>query len=420
MQQRLKKLEPDDFPKTYTSAITIARGLGLRYIWIDSLCIEQDHDDDKRDNFTNHMSNIYQNAQVTIVSIKDSADGDCLARRAVAEDKDKAKFMSDTVYAVKRIGTPEKDVGGESPSGPLWSNRGWTFQERLLSPRCLYFTANQMYFECRRQLLEETGMEHLTSVYKRLDYSRDTREQLVKAWPAMVRDYGKRQLGYHTDRIPAILGVASLIRSPAVDPLVTYGLFSDRLTIDLLWEADGQKLQPPDLPIGLRQLRTWSWGHWMGKVGWETYLETSQPRIQIAPNPGGNRLIAQNPKPLDIRVGAKRDSPSAPSWIVLSVAHQNVFDLHFPTQGDVIKGWGAFDSDPSGDVDAKKLSCILISDAVDSDPDSKSSIKRCANVLLIDFDAARATCTRRGVGQVTLDEAVFENVKPLDHDVVII
>src|SRR5438045_3977911 len=29
-----------------------------------------------------------------------------------------------------------------------WGCRGWTLQEALLSPRCLYFTYDQLYFQC--------------------------------------------------------------------------------------------------------------------------------------------------------------------------------------------------------------------------------------------------------------------------------
>jgi hypothetical protein len=30
----------------------------------------------------------------------------------------------------------------------IWNSRGWTFQEALLSQRCLVFCANQVYFTC--------------------------------------------------------------------------------------------------------------------------------------------------------------------------------------------------------------------------------------------------------------------------------
>jgi hypothetical protein len=411
LNQRLFNLEADEFPKTYSTAIAIASTLGFRYIWIDSLCILQDDDDDKRDNFTNHMSNIYQNAQITITSVKESANEECLASRQVATLKDAVSFVNDMIYAVPSMGNPAIDIGGESPSGPLWSNRGWTFQERLLSPRCLYFTGSQMYLECRQQLVEETGLQHFTSIYKRLDYKGKIREQLEKNWPAMVRDYSKRQLNHHTDRIPAILGIASQIHSPTVDPAVSFGFFSDRLTIDILWEADGQPLTPQELPMDSKLLPTWSWARWMGKVGWETYLETSKPCIQIAPDIHG-ALIAKKAKVVEIRIGAARTAPSGPDWIVWGVDHQNMFDIIFPNQQDSVKGWGTFDVDPSNDLDEKILSCILISEAADSDKGSKSKIKRCSNLLLVSYDSS--VYRRRGVGQVTMDEALFDNVKESD------
>lgn len=37
----------------------------------------------------------------------------------------------------------------------LWNTRGWTFQERFLSRRCIFFTDVQVYFRCRRSLRYE-------------------------------------------------------------------------------------------------------------------------------------------------------------------------------------------------------------------------------------------------------------------------
>lgn len=36
----------DDLPKTFRDAVTFARGMGIGYLWIDSLCILQDDRDD--------------------------------------------------------------------------------------------------------------------------------------------------------------------------------------------------------------------------------------------------------------------------------------------------------------------------------------------------------------------------------------
>ena len=43
-----------------------------------------------------------------------------------------------------------------------WASRGWTFQEAVLSRRCLFFTDQQMYFECN-------SMSCFESIYSPLD-----------------------------------------------------------------------------------------------------------------------------------------------------------------------------------------------------------------------------------------------------------
>ena len=48
------------------------------------------------------------------------------------------------------------------------SKRGWTLQERLLSPRNVHYATDQMYFECEHSLLSEDGFI-FTDLYFSLD-----------------------------------------------------------------------------------------------------------------------------------------------------------------------------------------------------------------------------------------------------------
>jgi hypothetical protein len=43
LANRLRSISWDILPKTYRDAITVARKLGIEYLWIDSLCIIQDN-----------------------------------------------------------------------------------------------------------------------------------------------------------------------------------------------------------------------------------------------------------------------------------------------------------------------------------------------------------------------------------------
>ncbi|KAB5584705.1 heterokaryon incompatibility protein-domain-containing protein [Coniochaeta sp. 2T2.1] len=60
--------------KTFQHTIFVTRELGIRYLWIDSLCIIQDDEDDwKRE--AENMADVFANAFVTIAASA-STDGD--------------------------------------------------------------------------------------------------------------------------------------------------------------------------------------------------------------------------------------------------------------------------------------------------------------------------------------------------------
>jgi hypothetical protein len=46
LEQRKRMIEVQDMPANYKDAVIVARRLGIRYLWIDSLCIVQDDAED--------------------------------------------------------------------------------------------------------------------------------------------------------------------------------------------------------------------------------------------------------------------------------------------------------------------------------------------------------------------------------------
>jgi len=56
-------------PKTLQDAVTITIKLGLRFLWVDALCIIQDDQTQKQQEIA-AMPNIYQNAHVTICAAR--------------------------------------------------------------------------------------------------------------------------------------------------------------------------------------------------------------------------------------------------------------------------------------------------------------------------------------------------------------
>ena len=65
----------DKLPKTFQDTVTVTRGLGERFLWIDSLCIIQEDEDDWK--IESKMETVFGSVYCTIAagSAKDSTEG---------------------------------------------------------------------------------------------------------------------------------------------------------------------------------------------------------------------------------------------------------------------------------------------------------------------------------------------------------
>lgn len=150
----------DQLPKSYKDAITIARKLRIPFLWIDSLCIVQDSEQDWHHESA-LMSSIYRDSMLTI-SATGAADGShgCFIPEVHSEIVQLPQTFSDTggkAYVTgSRIciyGPPWADkVSG----GPL-SSRAWALQERCLSRRTLHCCAGQWVWECCEKIEAQFG-----------------------------------------------------------------------------------------------------------------------------------------------------------------------------------------------------------------------------------------------------------------------
>jgi hypothetical protein len=116
-------------PPLFQDAVIITRQLGLRYIWIDSLCIIQDSLRDWETE-SSKMGSIYQNSYITI-SATNSSDGSakCLAaRRKPVKIPYENTTKKELAVRARRVLNhhPKNEPGGgpAKPMGPL-SYRAW-------------------------------------------------------------------------------------------------------------------------------------------------------------------------------------------------------------------------------------------------------------------------------------------------------
>jgi hypothetical protein len=137
-------------PKTFQDAVLTTRSLGIRYLWIDSLCIIQDDEEDWRYE-SKRMENVYSSAYVTIAacSAKSSSDGFLVDRPS----RNYATIVAfdGPVYLAEAADDFERDV-----EKSILNTRGWVLQERALSRRTIHFTSTQVYWECGHCIQCET------------------------------------------------------------------------------------------------------------------------------------------------------------------------------------------------------------------------------------------------------------------------
>jgi Heterokaryon incompatibility protein (HET) len=98
---------------------------------------------DKHDEI-GQMDKIYQQAKMTIVAVY-GTDADA----GLPGVRPKSRLSSQHVVNLQGMKISNVLPGLENAvDAALWNTRAWTYQERLLSNRKLYFCKDQVFFEC--------------------------------------------------------------------------------------------------------------------------------------------------------------------------------------------------------------------------------------------------------------------------------
>ncbi|KAK5653428.1 hypothetical protein OQA88_8913 [Cercophora sp. LCS_1] len=173
----------DRLPPLFQDFILLARALGCRYAWIDSLCIIQDDHEDWMVESAK-MSEIYYNATLNVAAtaMRNATRGLFHPRIHGQGFRDTLKTSGsllsgvdgdplETTLTELGDGTPifariSHDRSHEALHGDMeyfrtamepLLNRAWVFQERLLSRRTLHFGASEILWECRTDCFCECG-----------------------------------------------------------------------------------------------------------------------------------------------------------------------------------------------------------------------------------------------------------------------
>ena len=259
----------------------MTRELGIKYIWIDSLCIIQDDIDDW-DKQSALMKDVYGHSYLTIAATasKNGSGGLFVQPKAkthlVSLQNSKGYRGNLNVHyrpSVANIGcrrmNGRRDRVGLSPL----PRRAWAYQGKMLSPRVVQYTSEELVWECDTMKTCECGLEPYIDAEEKRSFSIVKRymedraklpseDFLTTTWHRTIPRYANLTLTYPSDRLPAFSGIAGVF----VDPRqYIAGLRKDHLSVDLGWSTEGgwaQRIREYIAP-------SWSWAALDGYVHYD-------------------------------------------------------------------------------------------------------------------------------------------------------
>jgi len=281
LEDRKRGISIRELPRTFQDAVEITRRLGIRFLWIDSLCILQGHDDSARADWSTEaskMTEVYGGAYLTIAAASASnVHEGILVREHRADHEVELHLHSESHPGINHaVFVRPKASFQQSIDEPLY-HRGWTLQERILSPRVLICIRDQFAWECQCRTETESGGQMESIGAMRLDTKRDWTDgndlaSFTDAWQCIVTEYSARSLTQRSDKLPAIAGLArkfSNFHSGAGGRYLA-GLWENSLLDDMLWSHWS-------IDVGAKPTRgrpatyrapSWSWASVDGNVRW--------------------------------------------------------------------------------------------------------------------------------------------------------
>ena len=226
-------------PQTIMDAVQLVRSIGMRYLWVDSLCIEQDDDNKKQQQLT-IMDSIYASAELLIVAAAGSDANAGLP--GIGSTPRRILQGIENISGVQLI-TAQSPVQ-QVLKWSAWNRRGWTFQEAVLSRRALVFTESLVYWCCQvttwreDMSIESTvpglALNETNSLWPHQFGVRVTYKCRTSSYCQLAQDFSPRALKEESDVIWAFIGILRQQKSRFPKGFI-WGLPYERLDATLLW-----------------------------------------------------------------------------------------------------------------------------------------------------------------------------------------
>ena len=255
------KIDWGQTPATIRDAVLVTRSLGIRYLWVDALCIIQGDEIDKTEEIR-EMGMIYKNATLTI-----SAASSPNVNSGFLKDRPVTNFPMPIVSPDGDYGTLWIRGPNLTPHDEPLDKRGWTLQEAMLSPRMLYYSSKDLIWKCQKTTFKPVVPDHdLYSVLPGMvpilpstvfNIPSQKKIDISDFWAMIQTSYSNRHLQLFEDRFRAIGGIAEELQRVSNDIYIA-GLWKNSIVKDLAWARtkgdwkNGGGLLPYQSP-------SWSW-----------------------------------------------------------------------------------------------------------------------------------------------------------------
>ncbi|KAK2604476.1 hypothetical protein N8I77_007403 [Diaporthe amygdali] len=273
----------------FQDAIKVTRELGIRYLWIDCLCILQGSDQGSRADWEREskaMTAVYRDCTLTISALASSksTDGFLTYESDICRSAERRLIYIDVVPATTGKSWPawvekfdpkkEESLFQLEKDGPL-ARRGWTLQENILSPRHLFYGVNSIHWVCPAGYKSANGMRGMHILDKKYpelspvlfdgilreksQAPKCDAEDILLRYYDLVERYSGRALTVTLDKLPAFSAIAQRLQPILGDYIA--GLWRRDIIRGMWWVAGTNAVRPLEY-----RGPSWSWASMDGNI----------------------------------------------------------------------------------------------------------------------------------------------------------
>ncbi|KAJ9608426.1 hypothetical protein H2200_007414 [Cladophialophora chaetospira] len=311
-------------PLKFRDAVAIARWMNVQYLWVDALCIIQDDIEDWRRQ-SSVMGDIYAGSYCNIAATSADPEKGCFTERLVS------------IVEPHAISDPRsRDASDSHVIGydDFWCNslldttlhtRAWALQERLLSPRTIYFGQEQMFWECRCEMACEAYPKGIPAPFRnqRMRSWRHSDKMLDPAnriaqtvslwssplawlrskpsaaetqqphwayniWSRTIERYMECDLTFGNDKLVAISGIAQKVAQTTGERYLCGHWDNPLLAQSLLWYVPSRRqanskpsVRPSAKGTSSYRAPSWSWASVDAQMTWNWPADYGESLIKI-------------------------------------------------------------------------------------------------------------------------------------------